>query len=78
MKIRGGFLPALVAMALPLLKTAVLAIARSLGIGALTGLASSGVQKLMGNGLYLHKGGCVCQVELDGKVFIYHLYKVVE
>ena len=47
----------------------------ALGVGALTGLASSGVQKVMGSGtgpsmgqgLYLKKGGCVCQVETDKK-----------
>ena len=49
----------------------------ALGVGALTGLASSGVQKVMGTGtgtmrksgqgLYLKKGGCVCQVETVGK-----------
>jgi hypothetical protein len=67
MKIQGGFLGALASMALPLLKTAVPAIAKHLGIGALTGLATSGVQKLMGSGLYLKRGGCVCQIESDGK-----------
>ena len=39
----------------------------ALGVGALSGLASSGVQKLIGNGLYLKKGGNVCQIETDGK-----------
>ena len=38
----------------------------ALGVGALSGLASSGVQKAMGSGLFLKKGGCVCQVEMDG------------
>ena len=38
----------------------------ALGVGALSGLASTGVKKAMGNGLYLKKGGCVCQVETDG------------
>ena len=33
---------------------------------ALSGLASTGVQKLIGNGLYLKKGGCVCEIETDG------------
>ena len=33
----------------------------------MSGLASSGVQKLIGNGLYLTKGGSVCQIETDGK-----------
>ena len=39
----------------------------ALGIGALSGLASSGVQKAMGSGLYLKKGECVSQVETDGQ-----------
>ena len=30
------------------------------------GLASAGVQKLIGNGLYLKKAGRVCQIETDG------------
>ena len=38
----------------------------ALGVGALSGLASTGVQKLIGNGLYLKKGGRVCQIETDG------------
>ena len=72
-KVEGGFLgmlASLAARALPML-------AKTLGVGALTGLASSGVQKVMGTGtgtmrksgqgLYLKKGGCVCQVETVGK-----------
>ena len=39
----------------------------ALGVGALSYVASTGVQKLMGNGLYIKKGGCVCEVETDGK-----------
>ena len=39
----------------------------ALGIGALSGLASTDVQKLIGNGLYLKKGGSVCQIETDGE-----------
>ena len=38
----------------------------ALGVMALSGLASTGVQKLIGNGLYLRKGGRVCQIETDG------------
>ena len=30
-------------------------------------MASTGVQKLIGNGLYLKKGGSVCQIETDGE-----------
>ena len=65
-KIEGGFLgflAELAARALPMLAETVLP---ALGIGTLFGLASSGVQKAMGSGLYLKKGGCVSQVETDG------------
>ena len=65
-KVEGGFLgllAGLAARALPMIAKTVLP---ALGVGALRGLASTGVQKAMGNGLYLKKGGCVCQVETDG------------
>ena len=39
----------------------------ALGVEALSGLASTGVQKLIGNGLYLKKRGSVCQIGSDGK-----------
>ena len=67
MKIEGGFLgllAGLAARALPMLAKTVLP---ALDVGALSGLASSGVQKAMGNGLYLKKGGLVSQVETDGE-----------
>ena len=66
MKTEGGsrgLLAGLAARALPMLAKTVLP---ALGVGALSGLASSGVQKAMGSGLYLKKGGCFCQVETDG------------
>ena len=66
MKVEGGFLgllAGLAARALPVLAKTVLPV---LGVGALSGLASSGVQKAMGSGLYLKKGGLVNQVETDG------------
>ena len=47
----------------------------ALGIGALSGLASSGVQKAMGSGLYLKKGECVSQVETDGSGLYLKPYK---
>lgn len=67
MKVEGGFLgilAGLAARALPMLAKTVLP---AIGIGALSGLASSGAQKVVGNGLFLKKGGCVCQIETDGK-----------
>ena len=39
----------------------------ALGVGALSGLASTGVQKLIGNGLYLKKRSGVCRIETDGE-----------
>ena len=53
-----GLLAGLAARALPMLAKTVLP---ALGVGALSGLASSGVQKAMGSGLYLKKGGLVSQ-----------------
>ena len=69
-KVEGGFLgllAGLAARALPMLA--------ALGVGALSGLASSGVQKAMGSGLYLKKGGIVSQVETDGHGLYLKPYK---
>ena len=66
MKVEGGFLgllAGLAAKALPMLAKTVLP---ALAVGALSGAASTGVQKAMGSGLYLKKGGLVIQVETDG------------
>ena len=67
MKVEGGFLGILARLAMRALPMLTKTVLPALGVGALTGLASSGVQKVMGQGLYLKKGGCVCQVETDGK-----------
>ena len=47
----------------------------ALGVGALSGLASTGVQKAKGSGLYLKKGDCVCQMETDGSGLYLKPYK---
>ena len=62
MKIEEGFLPMLAEL-IPFLTGTVLP---ALGVGSLSGLASTDVQKLIGNGLYLKKEGRVCQIETDG------------
>ena len=65
-KIEGSFLgllAGLAARALPMIAKTVLPV---LSVGALSVLASSGVQKAMGLGLYLKKGGCVSKVDTDG------------
>ena len=33
----------------------------------MSGLTSIGVQKIMGNGFYIKKGRCVCEIDTDGK-----------
>ena len=74
-KVEGGFLgllAGLAARALPMIAKTVLP---ALGVGALSGLASSGVQKAMGSGLYLKKGGLVSQVETDGHGLYLKPYK---
>ena len=81
-KTEGGFLGAL----LPMLGAvgrvaapALLGIAKkavpALATGALSGLASTGVSKLFGNGLYLKKGGMITQVETDGEGLYLRPYK---
>ena len=75
MKTEGGFLgllAGLAARALPMIAKTVLP---ALGVGALSGLASSGVQKVMGDGLYLKKGGIISQVETDGEGLYLKPYK---
>ena len=81
-KTEGGFLGAL----LPMLRAvgrvaapALLGIAKkavpALATGALSGLASTGVSKLFGNGLYLKKGRMIAQVETDGQGLYLRPYK---
>ena len=75
LKVEGGFLgllAGLAARALPMLARTILP---ALGVGALSGLASSGVQKAMGNGLYFKKGGLIARVETDGRGLYLSPYK---
>lgn len=63
----GGFLPMLAGLAsaaLPMLARTVLP---ALGVGALSGLGSAAIQKAVGSGLYLKKGGRVCCVKSKGR-----------
>ena len=62
----GGFLPMLAGLAsaaLPMLAKTVLP---ALGVGALSGLGSAAIQKAVGSGLFLKKGGRVCCVKPQG------------
>ena len=58
-KIEGGFLGLLAGLATRALLMLAKTVLPALGFGALSVLASSGVQKVMGSGLYFKKGGLV-------------------
>ena len=73
-KTEGGFLGALlpaIGAVGRMVAPALLGVAKkaipALATGALSGLASTGVSKIFGNGLYLKKGGMIAQVETDGQ-----------
>ena len=82
MKTEGGFLGALLPILGTVAKAAapvVMGLAKkavpALATGALSGLASTGVSKLFGDGLYLKKGGMIAQVETDGQGLYLKPYK---
>ena len=73
-KTEGGFLGALLPalgaigrVAAPALIGLAKKAVPALATGALGGLASHGVNKILGDGLYLKKGGMVARVETDGE-----------
>ena len=81
-KTQGGFLGALlpaIGAVGRMVAPALLGVAKkavpALATGALSGLASTGVSKLFGNGLYLKKGGMIAQVETDGQGLYLRPYK---
>ena len=78
-KTDGGFLGALLGTAARVVGPALMGVAKKvlphLATGALSGLASTGVSKLFGNGLYLKKGGTIAQVETDGQGVYLRPYK---
>ena len=82
LKTEGGFLgailPALAGIgrvAAPALLNIGKKILPGLATGALSGLASTGVSKLFGDGLYLKKGGMIAQMETDGQGLYLKPYK---
>ena len=75
LKVEGGFLGLLAGLAARALPMIVKTVLPALGVGALSGLASTGVSKAMGSGLYLKKGGLVNRVETDGRGLYLSPYK---
>ena len=78
LKTEGGFLgllAGLAARALPAIAGIAKNVIPTIATGALSGLASSGVSKLLGNGLYLKKGGMIAKVETDGEGLYLRPYK---
>jgi len=69
MKVQGGFLPLLAGLASQALSFLTGTVLPALGVGALSGLASTGVQKLVGNGLYI-KEGWMCMRGQNGRTGI--------
>ena len=81
-KTQGGFLGALLPMLAGVGRVVapdVMGLAKkalpALATGALSGLASTGVSKIFGNGLYLKRGGMIAQVETDGQGVYLRPYK---
>ena len=81
-KTQGGFLGALLPMLAGVgraVAPALLGVAKkavpALATGALSGLASTGVSKLFGNGLYLKRGGMIAKIETDGEGLYLRPYK---
>ena len=62
-KINGGFIGLLAKAALPIAKKVLPQVGKHLAIGSLAGTASNLVNKILGKGLYLKKGGCVCKIK---------------
>lgn len=67
MQKEGGFLPMLAGLAMRALPMVAKTVLPALGVGALSGLGGVAVNKALGSGLYLKKGGQVCCVEPHGK-----------
>jgi len=67
MKVKGGILPLLAGLASQAILFLTSTVLPALGVGALSGLASTRVQILIGNGLFIKKGVYVCEIETDGR-----------
>ena len=63
----GGFLPVLAGLAMRALPVVAKTILPAFDFVALSGLGSAAINKALGSGLYLNRGGFVCTVKPSGK-----------
>ena len=63
--VTGGFIGLLARAALPLAAKVLPQVGKHLALGSLAGVATNLVNKVLGKGLYLKRGGCVCKIKDD-------------
>ena len=63
--VTGGFIGLLARSALPMAAKVLPQVGKHLALGSLAGVATNLVNKVLGKGLYLKRGGCVCQIKDD-------------
>ena len=61
--VTGGFIGLLARSALPIAAKVLPQVGKHLALGSLAGVATNSVNKVLGKGLYLKRGGCVCQIK---------------
>ena len=61
--VTGGFIGLLARSALPIAAKVLPQVGKHLALGSLAGVATNLVNKVLGKGLYLKRGGCVCQIK---------------
>ena len=62
-KVNGGFIGLLARSALPIAAKVLPQVGKHLALVSLAGVATNLVNKVLGKGLYLKRGGCVCQIK---------------
>ena len=63
--VTGGFIGLLARSALPMAAKVLPQVGKHLALGSLAGVATNLVNKVLGKGLYLKRGGCVCKIKDD-------------
>ena len=61
--VNGGFIGLLARAAIPLATKILPQVGKHLALGSLAGVATNLANKVLGKGLYLKRGGCVCKIK---------------